>query len=143
MDHRPDLIVPIRDRRQRRRYLTVKNFVIVMLVLFVTFVAIETYSEIRSIPAGDYGRLFRRKVPPPPPPKPMEVVSEAPVRDHTQAVLVDTAARSQWIEQDLAPVRVEPLRSDQDVAIVGTADGVTVVRRERRRPELSGGFGRQ
>jgi hypothetical protein len=142
MGHRPDLIVPVKDRRQRKRFLTLKNFGIFVLVILVAFVAISTYSEMRSIPAGDYGRLFRRKVPPPPPPKPMEVVDEAPVGGHTQAVLVDTTARTQWIEQDLAPIEIEPVRSDQDVAIVGGADGVAVVRRERRKPELKGGFGR-
>ena len=142
MSHRQDLIVPIRDRRKRKRYLTLKNFGIVVAVLLLVFVAISTYSEMRSIPKGHYGRLFRREVPPPPPPKPMEVVSEAPVPDQNEAVLVDTMAREQWIESDLAPVIVEPVRGNQDVAIVGGANGVTVVRRERRRPELSGGFGR-
>lgn len=141
MGHRRDLIVPIHDRRKRKRYLTLKNFGIFVVVMLVVFVAISTYSEMRSIPKGNYGRLFRREVPPPPPPKPMEVVSEAPVRDQTQAVLIDTTAQ-QWIESDLAPMKIEPIRSDQDVAIVGGANGVTVVRRERRRPELSGGFGR-
>jgi hypothetical protein len=142
MGHRRDLIVPIHDRRKRKRYLTLKNFGIFVIVMLVVFVAISTYSEMRSIPTGHYGRLFRREVPPPPPAKPMEVVSEAPVRDQTEAVLVDTTAREQWIESDLAPVIIEPVRGDQDVAIVGGANGVTVVRRERRRPELSGGFGR-
>ena len=142
MSRRPDLIVPIRDRRQRKRYLTLKNFAIFVLVMLAAFVAISTYSEMRSIPTGNYGRLFRREVPPPPPPKPMEVVSEAPVTDHTQAILVDTTARQQWIEGDLTPTTIEPVRGDQDVAIVGGAEGVIVVRRERRRPQLSGGFGR-
>jgi hypothetical protein len=57
-------------------------------------------------------------------------------------VLVDTTARTQWIEQDLAPIEIEPVRAGQDVTIVGGADGVTVMRRERRKPELTGGFGR-
>ena len=142
MGRRRDLIVPIRDRRQRKRYLTLKNFGIFVGVVLVAFIAISTYSEMRSIPTGNYGRLFRRTVPPPPPPKPMEVVSEAPVTDHTEAVLVDTTARQQWIEDDLAPMTIAPVRGDQDVAIVGGSDGVTVARRARRRPELSGGFGR-
>ena len=142
MGHRQDLIVPIRDRRKRKRFLTLKNFGIFVVVMLVVFVAISTYSEMRSIPTGSYGRLFRREVPPPPPPKPMEVIVEAPVPNQNEAVLVDTMAREQWIESDLAPVQIEPVRGDQDVAIVGGANGITVVRRERRRPELSGGFGR-
>lgn len=140
--HRPDLIVPIRDRRKRKRILTLKNFAIVSGVMLLVFVAISTYSEMRSIPSADFGRLFGRQLPPPPPPKPMEVIEEAPVTDHTQAVLVDTTARTQWIEQDLAPPKIEPLRQGQDVVVVGDTAGITVVRRERRRPELAGGFGR-
>jgi hypothetical protein len=34
------------------------------------------------------------------------------------------------------------VRGNGDVAIVGGTDGVTVVRKERRKPVLSGGFGR-
>src|SRR5919108_5009543 len=98
MSRRPDLIVPIRDRRKRKRILTLKNFAIFVGVMLLAFVAISTYSEMRSIPSADFGRLFRRQLPPPPPPKPVEVIEEAPVRDHTQAVLVDTTARTQWIE---------------------------------------------
>jgi hypothetical protein len=74
--HRPDLIVPIHDRRKHKRILTLKNFGIFVAVLVVAFVAISIRSEMRSLRPGDYGRLFRREVPPPVEPKPMEVVSE-------------------------------------------------------------------
>ena len=150
---RPDLIVPIRDRRKRRRILTLKNFGIVVLVGMVAFVAISIRSEMRSLQPGDYGRLFGREVPPPVEPKPMEVVQEEapqPVSDQTHAdpMLVEPMKRSQWLVDDTATSTVTPvvttaaMRGDGDVAIVGGAEGVTVVRREKRRPVLSGGFGR-
>lgn len=154
MSRRPDLIVPIRDRRQRKRILTLKNFGIFMAVLAVAFVAISIRSEMRGLTPNDYGRLFRSEVPPPVEPKPMETVQEAPaVTDQTHAdpTLVEPMARSQWLVDDTtttAPVEPQPVvsaaavRGDGDVAIVGGTDGVTVVRRERRRPVLSGGFGR-
>jgi hypothetical protein len=156
MNRRPDLIVPIRDRRQRKRYLTLKNFGIVVLVLVVAFVAISTRSEMRSLKPGDYGRLFRREVPSPIEPKPMEVVREEPppVGDQTHAapMLVEPMDRAHWLSVDttrdppttaVAPVvSAASLRGEADVVIVGGAEGVAVVKREKRRPVLSGGFGR-
>ena len=155
MNHRPDLIVPIRDRRRRKRYLTLKNFGIVVAVMLVAFVAISIRSEMRSFTPGDYGRLFRREVPPPVEPKPMEVVREAPppVDDTTHAdpMLVEPMARSQWLVDDATEttsmstpvvVNASAVRGQADVAIVGGVEGVTVVKKERRRPVLSGGFGR-
>jgi hypothetical protein len=154
MSHRPDLIVPIRDRRRRKRILTLKNFGIFAVVLVVAFIAISIRSEMRSLQPGDYGRLFRREVPPPVEPKPMEVVSEAapPVNDQTHAdpTLLEPMERSQWLVDDTATSTLTPvagvsaasMRGEADVAIVGGTEGVAVVRKERRKPVLSGGFGR-
>ncbi|HEX6098221.1 MAG TPA: hypothetical protein VF432_17975 [Thermoanaerobaculia bacterium] len=155
MSRRPDLIVPIRDRRRRKRILTLKNFGIVTAVLLIAFVAISIRSEMRGLRPGDYGRLFGREVPAPVEPKPMEVVREEPpaVTDQTQAdpTLVEPMARSQWLVDDVPPATPAPVtpvvtaasvRGEADLAIVGGADGVAVVRTERRKPVLSGGFGR-
>ena len=154
MSHRPDLIVPIRDRRKHKRILTLKNFGIFVAVLLVAFVAISIRSEMRSMRPGDYGRLFRREVPPPVEPKPMEVVREAapPVGDQTHAdpMLVEPMQRSQWLVDDTATTTVTTtpvvtaasVRGEGDLAIVGGREGVAVVRTERRKPVLSGGFGR-
>lgn len=148
---RPDLIVPIRDRRRRKRILTLKNFGIFVAVLAIAFVAISIHSEMRGVTPGKYGRLFHREVPPPVAAKPMEVVTEAAVADETRAdpTLVEPMVRSQWLVDEPTTTTVAPtpvvtaaVRGDADVAIVGGADGVTVVRQERRRPVLSGGFGR-
>lgn len=153
MSRRPDLIVPIRDRRKHRRILTLKNFGIFVAVLVVAFVAISIRSEMRSMRPGDYGRLFRREVPPPVEPKPMEVVREEPppVDDQTHAdpMLTEPMARSQWLVDDTATATVttpvvtaSSVRGEGDLAIVGGPEGVTIVRTERRKPVLSGGFGR-
>jgi hypothetical protein len=154
MSHRPDLIVPIRDRRRRRRIVTLKNFGILMAVLAVAFVAISIRSEMRGLTPHDYGRLFRREVPPPVEPKPMEVVKEAaPVDDQTRAdpTLVEPMVRSQWlVDQAATTTTVAPspvvsaaaVRGESEVVVVGGTDGVSVMRREKRRPVLSGGFGR-
>ena len=60
---KPLLIVPIRDRRQRRRILTIKNCAISMLSVAVIFAAISFYNERRTGAAGEYGRLFGSQVP--------------------------------------------------------------------------------
>lgn len=154
-DDRPDLIVPIRDRRQRKRYLTLKNFFFGSTALLVLFAVITIRSEMRGLAPGGYGRLFSREVPAEVKPLPVEIVHEAPppVEDATHAdpMLLEPAARAQWLEDEnaaavIAATALEPARGSAgagNVAIVGGTEGVTVVRRERRRPVLSGGFGRQ
>lgn len=153
---RRNLVVPIRDRRQRKRYLTLKNFGAATAVLAVAFVAISIRSEMRGRVEGDYGRLFQREIATEVEQKPIEVVHEAPppVDDATHAdpMLVGPAARAQWLEDDAnAPLTTtaEPtvvtsatMPGQGDVAIVGGPEGVTIVKRDRRQPVLSGGFGR-
>src|SRR5829696_2558563 len=114
MSHRPDLIVPIHDRRKRKRILTLKNFGIFMAVLVVAFIAISIRSELRGLAPGDYGRLFRREVPPPVEAKPMEVVREeepAAVDDqsHADPMLVQPMARAQWLVDDTTTTTTAPV----------------------------------
>lgn len=154
-DRRPDLIVPIRDRRQHKRYLTLKNFFFASMAFLVLFAVITIRSEMRGLKPGGYGRLFDREVPVEVKPLPVEVVEEAPppVEDatHPDPMLIEPAARAQWLEDEnaaaiVAATAAEPARassSDSNVTIVGGTEGVTVVRKERKRPVLSGGFGRQ
>ena len=151
---RPDLIVPIRDRRQRKRYLTLKNFGKVMLALTILFIVITIRSEMRGLTPGEFGRLFQREIAVDVEQKPVEVVREAPLpvddATHADPLLVAPAARAQWLQDDatttaVAPVAVPPsVRSSaSEVAVVGGPEGVAVVRREGRpKPVLSGGFGR-
>lgn len=155
---RPDLIVPIRDRRQRKRYLTLKNTGFAALAAFVLFVAISIRSEMRGAGPANYGRLVEREMPRelPAARKQVEVVTETPTVDqeqtHADPTLVQAAAREQWLQaQVTTPVAVDiPPRAaaamatgETDMVIVGGPEGVKIVQRERRQPTLTGGFGRQ
>lgn len=154
---RPDLIVPIRDRRQRKRYLTLKNFGWTMAALTLLFIVITIRSEMRGLKPGEFGRLLGREIATDLEQKPVEVVREAPPQQpvddatHADPLLVEPAARAQWLEGDVtttvAIVPVEPVRSSSSasaVSIVGGPEGVSVVRKEARpKPVLSGGFGRE
>jgi hypothetical protein len=153
MRPRPDLIVPIKDRRQHKRYLTLKNAAIACAVAFVGFIAVSIYSEIRRPAANDYGRLARREIPPPPvAQKPMTVVHETPAIDdqaHADPMLVAPAAREQWLGDStssaaiIPPPAPVPIARGEGVAIVGGPGGIAIVKQDRRKPQLSGGFGRQ
>ena len=155
---KPDLIVPVRDRRQHKRYLTLKNFGKVMLVLTVVFVAITIRSEMRGRTPGEFGRLFQREVAVVDQ-KPVEVVTEAPApvpdATHADPMLIEPAARAQWLQDDTATtatlvsvptvvsVPATVRSSASEVAIVGGPEGVAVMRKEARpKPVLTGGFGR-
>lgn len=158
MPRRPDLIVPIRDRRRRKRYLTLRNFRNASLVALIAFVAITIRSEMRGPAPNEYGRLYERELPRLElAEKPVEVVKEAPVapvvadQTHADPLLLEPLGREQWLYGDPSqPSSVQPMpraeasvaSGETSVAIVGGADGVAVVQRERRRPVLSGGFGR-
>ena len=155
----PDLIVPIRDRRQRRRILTLKNFRNAMIVLIVVFVIISIRSEMRGRGVGtDYGRLVNRDLPPAEEiaRKPIETVQEKEVDETPSADPFDlkSAAREQYlgvtqtasvpllepVQPPPAPVRVG---AEADMVIVGDSNGVAVVPTKRaEKPQLGGGFGR-
>ncbi|HEX8408486.1 MAG TPA: hypothetical protein VF883_06460 [Thermoanaerobaculia bacterium] len=155
--HRPDLIVPVRDRRARKRILTLKNFAIFVAVLVLLFAIITIRSEMRGSTRGDYGQLFGREAAIEVEQKPVEVVHEAPppVDDstHPDPMLTEPAARAQWLQDQQAAeaatiVPVTPAQAARvtsgsaEVAIVGGDTGVAVVRKDRKKPVLSGGFGR-
>ncbi|HYI13664.1 MAG TPA: hypothetical protein VEK57_31780 [Thermoanaerobaculia bacterium] len=158
MRRKPDLIVPIRDRRQRKRYLTLKNFGIAVAGLAVLFIGVTIRSELRG-PDGSssYGRLLQRELPVVEQ-KPLEVVQEAPpaVGDETHAdpMLVAPMVRGQWLHADTTTdgglTNVQPMpraeasvaSGETKVAIVGGPGGVNIVKQERRKPVLAGGFGR-
>lgn len=154
MSRKPDLIFP--ERRQRRRYLTLKNFRNAAIVLLVLFTIVSIRSELRRPDGTGYGRLVERELAPPVEPKPVEVVETAgetvPDATHADPMLVEPMVREQWIrpEDEFAVVPAGNSRAEAsvaaghtEVAIVGGPDGVAVVQQERRRPVLAGGFGRR
>lgn len=155
---RPDLIVPIRDRRQHKRYLTLRNARNVAIALGVVFIAITIRSEMGPRSNDSFGRLLERELPTVDT-KPVEVVRESaqPVEDQAapDPMLVAPAAREQWLHGDsstVAAATIEPVApatgltrrdSNSRVVIVGGPEGVGVVEQKRQRPLLRGGFGRE
>ncbi|HVE71937.1 MAG TPA: hypothetical protein VNI54_11250 [Thermoanaerobaculia bacterium] len=142
---RPDLIVPIRDRRQHKRYLTLKNFGIATVAAAVVFAGITIRSEMRGRKPGEFGRLFQNEMATDVEQKSVEVVKETP-----PAAIVDAAPvqPAPFVIEDVGgpvvPPAPAPVRaSASEVAVVGGPDGVSVVRKEPRpKPVLTGGFGR-
>lgn len=153
-----DLIVPIHDRRRRRRILTLKNFGIAVVAGTVTFAVITIRSEMRDPDQGSFGQLYDGQIPAVEP-KAEPVVTEAsavPEQTHADPMLVAPAVRAQWlVEEGSTTVATSTVATgntraeaavatgETRVAIVGGSDGVAVVKRTRREPELSGGFGRK
>lgn len=162
MRSRPDLVVPVRDRRQRKRYLTLKNLRNALIVLVVIAAGLTAWSAFHGKKTDGYGRLvatqvgttdtIARKAPP-------TIVQEAPINDQTAVdpLLVTANARAQIlggtssqlpepVPQTSTGVGVMPpsLRSNpgHGVSIVGGAEGVTLVRpgaKPVEKPLLQGG----
>jgi hypothetical protein len=156
---KPLLIVPIRDRRQRRRILTIRNCAIAMLSIAVVVATISTYNAARRAPAGEYGRLFRGQVTTTNTPisRKNDVIEEGAVDDQRAAdpMLVAPAAREQLLRADTnAPVAPAPGTpsapanvSAHGTTIVGDGNGVAVVHASTTstaaKPVLSGGIFKQ
>jgi hypothetical protein len=159
MKQRPNLMVPIRDRRQRKRILTLKNFGKFALMMAIVLLGITIVLHLDQKANGDYGRLFGKQVPRQTEiaRRPVDVIREAPpVVDQTAAdpMLVAPAAREQYLGVDSAnrPVvtsgvmTAQPLDAPRGTgtSIVGGPEGVAVVKGGTpQRPALSGGIFRQ
>jgi len=157
----PLLIVPIRDRRQSRRILTIRNCAISMLAIAVVFASISIYNEHRHAAAGEYGRLFGSQVSAANDgvARKNDVVTEGPVADQSapDPMLVAPAAREQLLvaKTNTAPpattTTIAPVATPQVPAsahgttIVGDADGVKIVKAPSTTtaPVLSGGIFKQ
>lgn len=158
---RPELNIPNRDRRARRRILTLKNARFVVLGLVLLTVGVVLYARRGGTSAGDYGRLFGKQVTQTQvqAPRHLDVVTEAPVPDQTAAdpLLVAPAAREQYLGvngQPAAPAQVPAvtatpppkavaIQQGDRVAVVGDASGVSIARTtSAATPKLTGGFGR-
>jgi hypothetical protein len=156
---KPGLIIPIRDRRQRRRILTLKNFRNALLLLLAIFVGITIEANLRNPKTtDDYGRLYGRQIPSTSVTKP-EIIHEAPpIADQNAAdpMLVAPQARAQLLLADsnivppttttpasvAQPAPVAPTAGER-VTLVGGPEGVSIAREKVERPVLGGGFGKQ
>jgi hypothetical protein len=159
----PLLIVPIRDRRQGRRILTIRNCAISMLTIAVVFASISIYNQRRHAADGGYGRLFGTQVPANSDvSRKTDVVTEGPVADQgaPDPMLVAPAAREQLLVANtntpaqattttIAPVtapapQVLASTAGRGTMIVGDADGVKIVKAPSTttapQPVLSGGI---
>jgi hypothetical protein len=143
------------ERRQHRRIITVRNCSIVFAVSVLAFLGITIRSEMRGSKTQSYGRLYETQVVAEVKQKPVEVVREAPApvpdQSHADPMLVEPLSREQWLHDNPQPPTyntaaaaqvVGTSEGDSRVTIVGGPEGVTVVRETRRKPVLSGGFGR-
>ena len=154
-----ELIVPVRDRRQRRRILTLKNLRNAALVVLGLFAGLTVLANLRgrNAPKDDYGRLYGHQIQTPDiKPKQPEVVTEAVNdQDHADPTLIRNQVRAQLLQADsnvpteTAPTPVAaastmtpPVTGQERVAIVGGPEGVQLVRKNSERPVLGGGFGR-
>src|SRR6266513_287026 len=148
MRNRPDLIVPIRDRRQRRRILTLKNLGKVAIGMLIFFAGLTMQSNYRKTDTnGDYGRLLGKQVSSHvaiEPRKP-DIVA-VPIQDQTAAdpLLVAPAAREQWLGVNGSPPATA-LAPQTDSSAVAGPSGIVIVRGkiDQRHPTLSGGIFRQ
>lgn len=141
MRRRTTLIVPIRDRRQHKRVLTLKNFGRLALAVAVLFLALTIRSSLRRPAAGDYGRLFAKQVSGQTPVvhRQVQVVSEAPAEpagNAPPAILLVPAAAPPPV-----PVATPVVPGS---SVVSGPNGVTIGRAAQpSRPLLSGGIFRQ
>jgi hypothetical protein len=162
MKPRPDLIVPIRDRRSRKRVITWKNFGYAAIALVVVFAALTIQSDLRHSKDDGYGRLFGKQVSGQPDvvPQKVDIVREAPVPDETSAdpLLLAPAAREQYLGVNSSNmpqpqpvvnssvIATQPAAETKPgaVAIVGGPEGVTISKDQApQRPTLSGGIFRK
>jgi hypothetical protein len=165
---RPDLIVPIRDRRQHKRILTLKNAAWVLGAVVVLFIGLTLQSEFRRSTPGQFGGLMQRQAPAPVTPSPrVEPIREgAAVAEQPSAdpMLLAPAAREQEylgvnrpaprasatqpaalplqpVQVDAAPHQPMLGHSSGHLAIVGDGKGVTIVQTTTApREKLSGGI---
>ncbi|HSP14089.1 MAG TPA: hypothetical protein VLV78_04995 [Thermoanaerobaculia bacterium] len=144
---RRDLVIPVRDRRQRRRILTLKNFGYAVAALVAIFAGITIEANLRGRkPHQDFGRLYDRQLDSKAAvQKKPEIVQEAPISDQTapDPMLVDAMAREQFlrVEQPVASAP-QPAATESRIVVTGGPEGVNLVQSDRPKPVLHGGFGR-
>jgi hypothetical protein len=158
-----ELIVPVRDRRQRRRILTLKNFrnAAIVAVILGAGIAIEEHFR-EAKPSDGYGRLLAPQIETAAAVPRQPAVPAAPNindQDGADLSLLSAAARSQILMGEAekppqpppsAPVLIDTTtvastrpETQSQVSIVDGPNGVTIVRKSTDRPVLGGGFGRQ
>ena len=150
-------VVPAVERRSRRRIMTLRNFGIAAVVVVLIIAGLNIRSEMRDTTGDeDFGRLYGREIKKAPAVTPVPVTERvvAPVDESPSAdpFSLDAAAREQYLgTPSLTPepvITTNPVvpvipqgESETRVRIVGGPEGVELVKEERHRPQLGGGFG--
>lgn len=149
MRHRVELIVPIKDRRRRRRVVTLRNVGLVGLVLLVALAAVSLRSEMRGRQPRNFGRVVGGAIPDVRS-APVEIVTEAPSSVVVEEGPLLVQPQPRMSEPDLIVVpeprpieSVDPaIMGESELVVVGGPHGVSLERKAPTRPVLSGGFGR-
>src|SRR5688572_12270213 len=143
----------VRDRRRRRRILTLPNALKFALALVVLFFVVSLISEYRGgAEPGEYGRLYSRRARRVEleERKPFTVVEETNINDQTGAdpMLLEAARRQQYLgvtDADIQAMiqRAQPKTDTAPIMIPGTSDPVLQQNsdREKARFEITGGPG--
>ena len=149
------------ERRQRKRFLTLRNLRYALLALVVILAGLTIRSEMRDSTGEDFGRLYQGELKKAPVTEPVVVTERelTPVNEAASAdpFSLEAAAREQYLGRaSLTPEPVIEPSGDMiglaapvtpattaRVRIVGGPDGVSLVQDERRAPVLAGGFGRK
>ena len=153
------MVVPVRDRRQRRRILTLKNFWKFALVIIAIFAGITIEANLRHSKTTDYGRLYGNRVQQTSTvSRKQEIVQEGQINDATAAdpTLIGAQARAQILTGEAdkpltqtvpaAPGSIPPTPVQDSAGryiITGGPEGVTLVQKNNAKPVLGGGFGKQ
>lgn len=154
------MVVPVRDRRQHRRILTLKNFWKFALVILAIFAGITIEANLRHSKTTDYGRLYGNRVQQTATvSRKQEIVQEGQINDATAAdpTLIGAQARAQILtgEADKPLTQTAPPNPSPGLppvavpdtagryVVVGGPEGVTLVKKNTDKPVLGGGFGKQ
>jgi len=104
-DGAPPTLRPLRDRRQSRRFVTLRNAKWAVLGAGLLLIIVSIYSELRPRDKGDYGRLYsKRRIDATTTVgrKPVEVIPEGTINDATASdpMLIGGASRERYLGVD-------------------------------------------
>ena len=123
---------PPRDRRRRKRILTLRNVAIAALGVVVLFVLVNLVSERFGPDPGEHGRLYRQRA------KTVPVVEEAPVAPVVLATPLPEAAAADPLLLDAAR-RAQYLGVNDPVLSQPTGNEFEIVPADANLPKLGGG----
>lgn len=143
-------LLPPRDRRRRKRVLTLRNARFFALALIGLFVLVSLFFEFRPMRPGQFGRLYERRTRDAAvnARKPYPVIQETNISDQIGAdpLLLEAARRQQYLgvtPADIAAMReaAQPTAHSPEVIPGGTPLLQQNTSQEKARIEITGGPG--